>query len=258
MSAQLLELARPRVAPTAPTLVACSHGTADPEGAAAVTRLVDAVRRAAGVPVAEAHVDVHGPYLADVAPRHAAAVVVPLLLAAGYHAHVDIARVVDRHAAAAQADALGPDPRITALLRDRLHEAGLRPGDVVVLAAAGSSDDRADASVQRTADDLSRALGTPVSIGYGAARTPRIADEVARLRWLRPGNRVVLCSYLLATGHFHRRVLAAGADVVTEPLLSGARVDQRLVDVVLDRYASARLNHTRSGTRQKAAAAHGR
>lgn len=37
------------------TLVACCHGTADPEGAAAVTRLLEAVRRGASVPVEEAH-----------------------------------------------------------------------------------------------------------------------------------------------------------------------------------------------------------
>lgn len=243
---------------SAPTLVACSHGTADPEGAAAVTRLVEAVRRRAGVPVEEAHVDVHGPYLADVAAGQPSAVVVPLLLAAGYHAHVDIAGVVGSHPAAAQADALGPDRRITSLLVDRLRAAGLRRGDAVVLAAAGSSDDGADASVRRTAADLSRLLGRPVTVGYGAARAPRLADEVDRVRRTRPGHRLVLCSYLLATGHFHRRVLAAGADVVTDPLLSGPHVDGRLVDLVVERYRAARLNPSRSGTRQEVTTVHGR
>ncbi len=241
-----------------PTLVACSHGTADPEGAAAVTRLVEAVRRRAGVPVEEAHVDVHGPYLADVAAAQAAAVVVPLLLAAGYHAHVDIAGVVASHPDAAQADALGPDRRITSLLADRLHAAGVRRGDTVVLAAAGSSDDGADASVRRTAADLARVVGAPVTVGYGAARAPRLADEVARVRRLHPGRRVALCSYLLATGHFHRRVLAAGADLVTDPLLSGPHVDPRLVDLVVERYRAARLNRLRSGTRQEVTTVHGR
>jgi sirohydrochlorin ferrochelatase len=220
------------------TLVACSHGTADTAGAAAVTGLVDAVRRRAGVPVVEAHVDVHPPYLADVAPKHGEVVVVPLLLAAGYHARVDIARVVDGHPCAAQADALGPDPRITAVLLDRLHAAGLGPDDAVVLAAAGSSDDAADVSVRRTAETLGARLGRPVTVAYGAARAPRVADEVARLRAERPRRRIVLASYLLATGHFHRRLLAAGADVVTAPLLDALRVDERLVDVVLDRHAA--------------------
>ena len=72
-----------------------------------MTRLVEAVRRRAGLPVVEAHVDVHPPYLADVASQHRDVVVVPLLLAAGYHARVDIARVVADHPSAAQADALG-------------------------------------------------------------------------------------------------------------------------------------------------------
>jgi sirohydrochlorin ferrochelatase len=234
------------------TLVACSHGTADPAGAAAVTRLVDAVRRRAGLPVVEAHVDVHPPYLADVAPRHRDVVVVPLLLAAGYHAHVDIARVVDDHPRAAQADALGPDPRITALLLDRLHAAGLRPDDTVVLAAAGSSDDAADVSVRRTAEALGAHLDRRVTVAYGAARTPRVADEVARLRAEQPRRRVVLASYLLATGHFHRRLLAAGADVVTAPLLDGPVVDERLVDVVLDRYAVTARSRCTAGRRHAA------
>lgn len=250
-----------RPGPGRPALVACSHGTADRDGAAAVTALVAAVARSCPVPVEEAHVDVHPPYLADVAPRYPAAVVVPLLLAAGYHAHVDVAGVVEDHPSAVRADALGPDPRITAVLRDRLRQAGLRRRDVVVLAAAGSSDDAADAAVRRTAADLAGMLRRPVTVGYGAARGPRVADEVARLRRLHPRRRVVVCSYLLATGHFHRRILAAGADLVSAPLLTGPGVDPRLVGVVLDRYRAAStrwLNGERSGTRQEVTAVHGR
>jgi hypothetical protein len=98
---------------------------------------------------------------------------------------------------------------------------GVRPGDAVVLAAAGSSDDAADRSVRAAAQRLGRAWGAPTSVAYGAARGPR------------------LVSYLLATGHFRRRVLDAGADVVTTPLLDDGEPDERLVDLVVDRFGTA-------------------
>jgi sirohydrochlorin ferrochelatase len=223
---------------TGPVLVACSHGTADAEGTAAVTRLVDAVRRVADVPVVEAYVDVHGPYVGDVVAEHGGdAVVVPLLLAAGFHVRVDIAEAVAPWPAAVTSPALGPDDRLTDLLDERLRAAGVLPDDAVVLAAAGSSDDAADASVRAQADLLSAVRRRPVTVAYGAARGPRVGEEVARLRRREP--RVAVASYLLATGHFHRRVLAAGADAVTAPLLDADDPDPRLVALVLDRYRGA-------------------
>ncbi|MGA8209812.1 MAG: CbiX/SirB N-terminal domain-containing protein [Nocardioidaceae bacterium] len=223
-----------------PVLVACSHGTANPRGTAAVSRLADAVREAAEVPVLEAYVDVHGPYVADVvAAAEGNAVVVPLLLAAGYHVRVDIARAVAPWPAASVSQALGPDPRLTSLLLDRMAQAGVRPGDAVVLAAAGSSDDAADASVRAAAHGLAHAWGASVTVAYGAARGPRVACEVARTRIAHSDRRVVLVSYLLATGHFHRRLLRTGADVVTAPLLDEGAPDPRLVELVLVRHAEA-------------------
>ena len=220
-----------------PTLVACSHGTANPTGSAAITRLVDVVRRSVEGPVVEAFVDVHGPYVDDVVAAHDGdVIVVPLLLAAGYHVRVDVTRAVEPWPGAGVSSALGPDQRITALLVDRLAAAGARDGDVVVLAAAGSSDDAADASVRAAAHDLAAALGRPVTVAYGAARGPRVGCAVTRSRLTEPGRRVALVSYLLATGHFHRRVLAAGADVVTAPLLDDGEPDPRLVDLVRDRF----------------------
>jgi sirohydrochlorin ferrochelatase len=232
---------------TGPVLVACSHGTADAEGTAAVTRLVDAVRRAADVPVVEAYVDVHGPYVRDVVAGHGGdVVVVPLLLAAGFHVRVDIAEAVAPWPAAVTSPALGPDDRLTDLLDERLRAAGVRPDDAVVLAAAGSSDDAADAAVRAQADLLSAVRRRPVTVAYGAARGPRVGAEVARLREREP--RVAVASYLLATGHFHRRVLQAGADAVTAPLLDAGDPDPRLVALVLDRYRGAVLGAGSSGS----------
>jgi sirohydrochlorin ferrochelatase len=226
----------------APALVACAHGTADADGTAAVAGLVAAVGGAVQVPVSEAFVDVHGPYVADVVTGHdGSAVVVPLLLAAGYHVHVDIAEAVALWPAARVAGPLGPDPRLSAVLLDRLAAAGADPGDAVLLVAAGSSDDRAAVSVRAQARDLSRAWGGPVRVAFGASRTPRVEEAVTRLREREPGRRVVLASYLLAAGFFQRRLAGAGADLDTDPLLpTGEPPDPRLVDLVVDRYAQAR------------------
>ena len=61
-------------------------------------------------------------------------------------------------------------------------------------------------------------------------------DLVAQLRAERPGRRIVVASYLLAPGHFHDRVLASGADDVTDPLLDDGPPDRRLVELVVRRY----------------------
>jgi sirohydrochlorin ferrochelatase len=238
--------------PGAPVLVGCSHGTDDAHGRAAIAAILDGVRRRRpGLDVREAFVDVQQPEVADVvadvvAGAHdigsgAGAVVVPLLLSAGFHTHVDVARAVAATPGAVASGTLGPDPRIVAVLADRLRATGAGPGDAVVLAAAGSSDARASAAVEAVAEALRRLWPHgPVTVGYGSAARPTVPEAVAAARadaGARPGGtgRVVVASYLLAPGFFQNRVLRAGADVVTAPLAP----DERLVDVVLDRYDCA-------------------
>lgn len=171
------------------------------------------------------------------------AIVVPLLLSAGYHVRVDLAR--DAREAVARrvtiADALGPDDRLTEVLVRRLCEAGLRPDDVVVLGAAGSSDARAVEDCRIAAAMLSRSLGRPVAVGFISAAAPRLADAVrgARSRSA-AGARMVIASYLLAPGYFAGLARAAGADLVTAPLLADdGSVPAELVDIILDRYRAA-------------------
>jgi len=227
----------------APVLVGCSHGTDDPDGRTLVAGLLaDVRRRRPDLDVREAFVDVQTPEVADVVTGALAdagsAVVVPLLLSAGYHVHVDIAAAVAAPGAVATA-ALGPDDRLVAVLVDRLRAVGTAPGDAVVLAAAGSSDERA----QRAVADLTERLRAawphgPVTLGYCSAARPAVADAVAAARAaLDAGGatdrRVVVAAYLLAPGFFLRRLHASGADLVTGPLLP----DGRVAEVVLDRYA---------------------
>lgn len=240
---------RPGPAARPPVLVGCSHGTADADGRAAVRGLLDAVAAARpDLDVREAFVDVQTPEVADVVAAALAergsddglgVVVVPLLLSVGFHVKVDIAAAVDAPGATA-AGPLGPDPRLVDLLADRLAQAGLRPDDAVVLAAAGSSDAAAALAVEAVAAGLADRVPAPVTIGYGAGARPRVPEAVKAARaGLAAGGRVVVASYLLAPGFFHDRVLEAGADVVAAPLAGPGATDPRLVAIVLDRFEDA-------------------
>jgi len=232
-----------------PVLVACAHGTRNPTGRRLIAELALAARALrTGLVTTAAFVDVQPPTVVDVVAglvaSGQAAVVVPLLLSGGYHVHVDIAGAVAGSAGTVAARPLGPDPRLVAVLHDRLLQAGADPGDpltAVVLAAAGSSDQRAVADVEDTALLLQRSWAGPVTTGYGSAARPAVPDAVTAAR--RGGaERVVVASYLLAPGHFHDRLAGAGADVVTAPLLP----DPRIAAVLLDRYDAA-LDPTPAG-----------
>ncbi|GLU90733.1 CbiX/SirB N-terminal domain-containing protein [Agromyces sp. NBRC 114283] len=259
---------------TRPALVAISHGTSSPDGSAAVRGLVKAVGArlmrgggmlpgAAGHAASGAaalrlgHVDVEQPdvpaTLASL-PAGMPAVVVPLLLSAGYHVHVDLAEAVAAEGARAVelAAALGPDDRLARVLVRRLLEAEWRPGDVVVLAAAGSSDARAVADCAEMAERLARELGAPVSPGYLSAAEPTL-EAAVRLAAAEAGaaggaagarRRVLVASYLLAPGYFQDLAVetarAAGAAAVTEPLLrAGVLPPDELAELVVDRFGAA-------------------
>jgi sirohydrochlorin ferrochelatase len=231
-----------------PALVAASHGTSDPAGRRAVASLVAAVaERRRDLSVVGTFVDVQQPdvptALANMAVG-APAVIVPLLLSTGYHVHVDLAEAAAHATRAAVprpvvvAPALGPDARLAHILATRLAAAGLRDADIVVLAAAGSSDSRAVEDCRVMGALLQAELGRFVEVGFLSAAEPRLEDAVARARMESPGRRVVVASYLLAPGYFQSLVHRAGADVVTDPLLIDDRnPPSELVDVVIDRFA---------------------
>ena len=229
-----------------PVLVACAHGTRNSTGRRLIAELALAARaQRPGLVTTAAFVDVQPPTVVDVVAALSAdgrpAVVVPLLLSGGYHVHVDIAGAVAGAEAAVAARPLGPDPRLVEVLHDRLVQAGADPRDpltAVVLAAAGSSDPRAVADVEDTADLLQRSWAGAVTTGYGSAAQPTVPKAVTAAR--RGGaERVVLAAYLLAPGPFHDKLAGAGADAVTAPLLP----DERIAAVMLDRYDAASGGH---------------
>ncbi|MFI6297419.1 sirohydrochlorin chelatase [Nonomuraea sp. NPDC050790] len=195
------------------TLVLAAHGTRDARGEAVLRDVAAAVRaRRPRRRVELAYLEISRPLLADVLPGLPGPVtIVPLLLAGGYHVHVDLPEVVSRTRPNAHvARPLGPHPLLSRALARRLAEAGLRAGDAVVLAAAGSSDPAALAGVRAQARLLSVRLGRPVTAAFAASGTPALPRQ-----WDR---RTALASYLLAPGFFHTRLQNAGAALVSAPI----------------------------------------
>jgi sirohydrochlorin ferrochelatase len=250
--------------------VAVAHGSSDPRAAAAIGDLVPLVARRAkerGLSVPELRIA----YLGHAAPSVPQVMrtfgpdtqvrVLPLLLTAAYHSKTDIPRVLARVSTGARityGDPLGPHPLLLRALERRLPEEALQnPAETgVVLAAAGSSDPEANATIARLAARWQARTGwfavcpsyaSPAAAGGpGGTAGPDPATAVTRLREA-GARRVVVASYLLAPGLFADRIrdasLAAGAAAVS-PVLGAA---PEVADVVLDRY-------TEAGTRGRAAA----
>lgn len=243
--------------------VGVAHGSADPRAAAAIGGLVPlvAARAAArGLNVPELHVA----YLGHAAPSlpqvmrafgpGARVTVLPLLLTAAYHSKTDIPRVLARAGAGMRityGDPLGPHPLLLRALERRLFEETLpevaleNPAEVgVVLAAAGSSDPAANATIARLAAQWQAGTGwfavrpAYASGGQGSPAGATPAQAVTELRKA-GARRVVVASYLLAPGLFADRIreasLAAGAAAVS-PALGAA---PEVADVILDRYQAA-------------------
>jgi sirohydrochlorin ferrochelatase len=177
------------------------------------------------------------------------AVIVPLLLTAAYHSKADIPAQLAAAGAGldvVSAATLGPHPQLLAALERRLREAGVPADDPrarastgVVLAAAGSSDPRANATIAALAARWQRERGwLAVTPAYASAAGPRPADAVLALR-AQGVRRVVVATYLLSPGRFADKIraaaAAAGASVVSEVLGAAPEV----ADVVLARYATA-------------------
>ncbi len=118
-------------------------------------------------------------------------------------------------------------------------DAAARAGTSVVLAAAGSSDPAANATIAELAARWARERGWRAVVPcYASAAGPRPAEAV---RALRAGGaaRVAVATYLLAPGYFADKVsdaaLGAGADAVSGVLGAAPEV----ADLVLDRYLAA-------------------
>lgn len=213
-----------------PTLLAVSHGTSDADGARAIAGLVDAVaERLPDVEVRSAFVDVQEPDAVDaLAAIEGPVVVVPLLLSSGFHVHHDLHGMVKERADAVVAAPLGPDPRLAAVLAERLATASALP---VILAVAGSRDPRSLSDAEGMAAVLRDHLGRRVELAYLAAREPDLPTALAA----HPDAEV--STYLLARGYFFDLAeRQAAGRTLTLPLLDGGRVPEPLIDIVVSRY----------------------
>jgi sirohydrochlorin ferrochelatase len=182
---------------------------------------------------------------------------VPLLLTAAYHGKVDVpaevtaARAEGLRIEVDVADVLGPrgrdvDPLLLCGLARRLDEAAAVAGagggdpagsglDAVVLAAAGTRDSAARATVGRAAAALGLHLGVPCTVAYASAAPPAAGVSVARFR-AAGAERVGLASYFLAPGVLYdatvRSALRSGAAAVAAPLGDAAEVVRLVCDRV--------------------------
>ena len=235
-------------------LVAVAHGSVDPRASATIAELAAVAReREQGLDLRTAFLGHAPPSLPQVLGTIEAdreVTVLPLLLTAAYHSKADIPRVLartplgSRRARVSYGETLGPHPLLLDALDRRLAEAD--PGahrdparTAVVLAAAGSSDPEANATIARMAAQWQARTGWfAVRPAYASAAEPSPAAAVTGL--LRDGApRVVVATYLLAPGFFADRIrhtaLAAGAAAVSPALGACAEV----ADVMLDRFAQA-------------------
>jgi sirohydrochlorin ferrochelatase len=237
---------------TAPALVALAHGSRDPRSAATITALTDRVRAMRpDLRIECAFLELAEPSPQTVIDRlvldgHDEVVVVPLLLSEAYHARVDVpaavASAVQRHTdlRVEASPVIGVETSFLDVLDTRLRTVlsaeRVRELDGLVLAAAGSSDPVANASVQRVARAWGARHKLPAVAAFASAAPPATGEAVRAFR--RDGRRhIAVGSLFLAPGFLPDRAAElareAGAVAVAEPL----GVADEIARAVLARYA---------------------
>jgi sirohydrochlorin ferrochelatase len=224
---------------TRPALLAVSHGTSDVDGARSIAALVAQVAtRLPDVDVREAFVDVQQPEAASaLAAVDGPVVIVPLLLSQGFHVHHDLHGMAAERVDAVVTDPLGPDALLADVLATRLDAIG-HPDSPVVLAVAGSRDERSVPDAEGMAALLRDRTGRRIDLAYLAARHPDLPTALAA------APDAVVATYLLGRGYFFDlAVRQAGEHPITPPLLDDLLADQgipdALVDLVVARYETA-------------------
>ncbi|MGC0422848.1 sirohydrochlorin chelatase [Embleya sp. AB8] len=232
-----------------PPLLAVAHGSRDPRHAETMAALAARVRALRpGLRVEIGYLDHCGPRVPDRLDALAragarSAIAVPLLFTPAFHAKYDVPDVLrDRRLSVRRTATLAPSPLLLDALDRRVREAGVRPGDArygVVLATAGSTDPEAGAVTTIVAREWRRTGWCAVVPAFASAHQGSTIDAaVAELRAL-GAERIAVASCLLAPGILPDRIveqaLAAGADVVTEPVADTPEIAR----LVLARYDAA-------------------
>ncbi len=226
-------------------LVIVADGTLNPAGPRTVEAIAVRLRfRLPEVPVRTAYVDHVRPSLGDVlADLDAAAVIVPLLLAAGALGR-DAAGLRERHCLA---EPLGPDRLLADAMRQRLSAAGARPRQPVLLVAAGSTDPATQGHATRAAQLLEQVWGGPVRAAHLTGRGRRMAEALTDLRARDESAVPAVAPWLVAPGHFHTKArgdarslgLAVVADVLGDHPQVAEAVARRYRGALAHRYAES-------------------
>ncbi|MGV9710365.1 sirohydrochlorin chelatase [Gordonia sp. NPDC003424] len=227
-----------------PTLLLVAHGSRDPRFGDTARRVRRAVsQRLPDVDVSLSYLDLDEPSVGEaLAGMPGEAVVVPLLLAPGYHSEIDLPAIIAAHARnpVRRTEVVG-STNLTAALADRLLEAGLVDGDGIVVTAVGSTNTAADLVVRRRAIELSTMLHKPVEVVYATRLgTGNIALRTAIRRLRNAGTtRVVVSPYFLSAGLLTERVEDALDDLAPGSLVAGPiGTHSVLIDSIVASYMS--------------------
>lgn len=200
-------------------LLAVGHGSRLPASAAMLRVLVaNVAARLPDVDVRLGFIELSDPLLTDVLPQLDDPVVVPLLLSRGTHVFRDLP--------AEAAAPLGPDPVLTAVLLDRIAEAGIDRSTPLVLAGTGSATAEGQQDVRSQAAMLAEHWPAGVTAAFVTAAHPTVAEATEDVR-ATSGVEPAVVSYFLAPG-----LLPDAARAATRPLGDHPAV----ADLVLARY----------------------
>lgn len=225
-------------------LVLLGHGTRSEPGRQVVEDLAAQVtERLPEVPVRLGYLDVIEPTAAQVLDGLDEAVVVPLLMTAGYHIDVDLPQVIGDRTGIVVTPVFTEAADLAAIAAQRLAQTEAGSGttdDPVVLLGAGSSVEKACRQVERVAAALAERTGRTVRHAFLSAAEPAAAEVVRDALAERAAGGVTVIPLLLAPGYFLSLAgklgeLAPSRVRIADPL--GA--DPLLVESALTGYASA-------------------
>ena len=212
-------------------LVTVAHGTRLPAGNLVARDLTAAAGRLLGLPATAAYVELCAPSLPTVlGGSDEPTVVVPLLLSTGHHVRHDLpGALAAAPGPVALGPPLGPHRLVAKAQAHRLLLAGARPGQPVVMVAAGSRDPLATRDLSRAAGLLAELWRGPVTVATlgGIGRRPE--DVVT--------SGCAVSPYLLADGHFADRLRESCAPALAVADVLGAHGALR--DLVVRRFREA-------------------
>lgn len=223
------------------TLVLAAHGSADPRSASNARAVANQIRFIRpGLRVRVAFCDLNTPRLEDVVTP--GAVVIPFLLADAYHARVDIpGQLASCDVGLRQADVLGEDDRLIAVMHERLAELAVSTSDPelgVMVVAIGSTHAAANARTAQVANKLLEGTQwTCATTAFATSTGPSPAEGANQLR-RRGARRVVIAPWFLAPGRLTDRVAKYGS-AEGIPMAAPLGAHRLVVETVLERFDAA-------------------